>query len=144
MNASIEWIAFNDRVARLLQANQLPTEDLPDNPDAVLFGCLRDGALAGVVGLELYRSSALLRSLAVDSSQRGQGLGFALLQYAEQAAAAKGVRNLYLLTTTAERYFKRRGYEAADRASTPPDIQGTRQFAGLCSASSAFMVKALP
>jgi amino-acid N-acetyltransferase len=53
------------------------------------------------------------------------------------------VRNLYLLTTTAERYFKEHGYEAVDRASAPPDIQGTRQFAGLCPASSAFMVKAL-
>jgi amino-acid N-acetyltransferase len=143
MNAAIQWMAFDDSIAQLLQANSLPTDDLPGNPDVELFGCCQHGVLAGVVGLELHGKAALLRSLAVDSSRQGQGLGIALLRHAESVAAAKGVQNLYLLTTTAERYFQQRGYGSAGRDTAPSEIQGTRQFAGLCPASSAFMVKRL-
>jgi amino-acid N-acetyltransferase len=35
------------------------------------------------------------------------------------------------------------GYRRVDRAEAPPSIQSTREFAGLCPASSAFMVKRL-
>lgn len=141
MNSQIQSLAFDARIAQLLQASELPTEDLPDNSSVTLFACIRDGALVGVVGLELYDSSALLRSLAVASKCRGEGIGNTLVQRAEHVAATSGVKNLYLLTTTAEQYFKGRGYSAASRATAPAAIAATRQFAGLCPSSSAFMVK---
>jgi amino-acid N-acetyltransferase len=54
-----------------------------------------------------------------------------------------GVRSIYLLTTTAEVFFKRLGYERIERSRAPPSIERTREFASLCPASSAFMIKQL-
>ena len=71
------------------------------------------------------------------------GMGSALLDYAEQFALSRGVRTLYLLTTTAEGFFVRRGYSTAARENAPPAIRSTREFAGICPASSAFMSKQL-
>jgi amino-acid N-acetyltransferase len=143
MSDPIQSRPFDEQVARLLQASHLPTEDLPDNPLVELFGCTRDGVLLGVVGLEICTTHGLLRSLAVTAEHRGKGLGDALLQYAERVAAARGMKELYLLTTTAERYFMGRGYGTALRDAAPEAITRTRQFAGLCPSSSAFMVKKL-
>jgi amino-acid N-acetyltransferase len=102
-----------------------------------------DGALSALVGLEIYGEDALLRSLVVSAAARTQGLGSALVQHAEEYAAAHQVRALYLLTTTAESYFAHRGYKRLDRSQAPPCIQSTREFASLCPASSAFMIKRL-
>ncbi len=95
------------------------------------------------MGLEIYGRDALLRSLVVSAAARTQGLGSALVLHAEQYAAAHEVRALYLLTTTAESFFEHRGYRRIDRAEAPSAIQSTREFASLCPASSAFMIKRL-
>ena len=110
------------------------------SPDAILFSYNVNNEHCGIVGLELYGSCALLRS-AVSPRRRGEGIGEALLVHAEQAAAQRGVMELYLLTTTAERYFSRRGYDVVDRATAPDAITRTRQFSELCPSSSILMVK---
>jgi amino-acid N-acetyltransferase len=102
-----------------------------------------DGSPTGLVGLELYGTDALLRSLVVGENARGNGLGSTLVGHAERYAVTKGVRSVYLLTTTAEAFFKRLGYERIDRSQAPPSIKETREFASLCPASSAFMMKGL-
>jgi amino-acid N-acetyltransferase len=102
-----------------------------------------DGSPAGLVGLELYGADALLRSLVVGESARGNGLGSTLVEHAEQYAAANRVSSIYLLTTTAEMFFKRLGYGRSDRSQAPLSIKETREFASLCPASSAFMMKTL-
>jgi amino-acid N-acetyltransferase len=53
------------------------------------------------------------------------------------------VRVIYLLTTTAEEFFARRGYRRTERSSAPVAIRNTREFAGICPVSSAFMNKLL-
>lgn len=129
-------------VRALLEANGLPTADLQE--DTIRLLGLQDGnGLAGVVGLELHDEVALLRSLAVRSDLRGTGVGSSLVQAAEQAAGRSGVRQVFLLTTTAESFFSRRGYTRHDRAAAPNAIKGTAEFASLCPASAAFMVKHL-
>jgi amino-acid N-acetyltransferase len=127
----------------ILEAAKLPTEDLRDEMLAHFVYVDSDGAPQGVVGLELLGSEALLRSLAVESQARGLGLGKSLVEHAEKHAAAQGVQSLYLLTTTAEGFFKRLDYARVDRNAAPPTIQETREYASLCPASSAFMVKQL-
>ena len=72
-----------------------------------------------------------------------QEAGSALIEHAEQYAASRSVRSIYLLTTTAEAFFKRLGYERIERSQAPPSIERTREFASLCPTSSAFMVKSL-
>ena len=91
----------------------------------------------------LSSAVALLRSLAVGENARGKGVGSTLVAHAEHYAASKRVRSLYLLTMTAEAFFKRLGYERIDRSRAPPFIKQTSEFASLCPASSALMVKFL-
>jgi N-acetylglutamate synthase-like GNAT family acetyltransferase len=128
---------------RLLQASELPTSDLTDAHMGDFFYAGDSGAPVGLVGLEFYGGNALLRSLAVASERRGSGLGSALVERAESHARARGARLIFLLTTTAERFFKSRGYVPADRATAPEAIRTSREFADLCPASSAFLVKQL-
>jgi amino-acid N-acetyltransferase len=127
----------------LLQAQGLPVSDITDEHLEHFFFVGSDGSPSGVVGLELHGIDALLRSLVVAENARSTGLGSRLVKHAEQYAASKSVRSIYLLTTTAEAFFKRLGYERIERSQAPPSIERTCEFTGLCPASSAFMVKSL-
>ena len=127
----------------LLRDAALPTEDLSDAHMEDFFYCGDARAPFGVVGLEFLGSDALLRSLAVTSACRRHGLGATLVAVAESHARLQGARAVYVLTTTAEGFFKRRGYVAAERATAPDAIRASREFADLCPASSAFLVKHL-
>lgn len=91
----------------------------------------------------MYGKYALLRSLAVAPDHRGSGIATALVTHAEQHAQSQGVTSVFLLTTTAEEFFRRRGYVATERSHAPDAIRATREFADLCPASSALLVKAL-
>ncbi|MDM8350787.1 arsenic resistance N-acetyltransferase ArsN2 [Pseudomonas sp. sp1636] len=144
MQATIQAIAIDGQAQQLLAACHLPTDDLQDVAnDLRLFGCQAGGRLMGLVGLQIHGTDALLRSLAVADAARGQGLGAELLAHAERQAAAHGVHAIYLLTTTAEAFFARRGYCLSERATAPLAIAASRQFCGLCPATAAFMRKRL-
>ena len=121
----------------------LPVSDISAEHAPQFFGIRADGKLVAIVGLECFGTVGLLRSLAVDSAQRGQGLARQLVAYAERTAAAQGVAALFLLTTTAADFFGKLGYAAAPRSAAPSAIQATRQFAELCPASSALLVKSV-
>jgi amino-acid N-acetyltransferase len=127
----------------LLQPQGLPVSDISAEHLEHFFFVGPDGSPTGLVGLELYGTDALLRSLVVAENVRGKGLGSTLINHAEQYAASKGVRSIYLLTTTAEAFFKRLGYERIERSHAPTSIEQTREFADLCPASSAFMLKSI-
>lgn len=127
----------------LLGAQGLPFSDIADEHLEHFLYAGSDAAPTGMVGVEIYGSNALLRSLVVANNARIVGLGSALVQQVEAYAAARQVAAIYLLTTTAERFFERRGYRRADRTQAPPAIQATAEFASLCPASSAFMFKQL-
>jgi amino-acid N-acetyltransferase len=130
-------------IRALLAASGLPGEDLT-SAHLVSFWVRRDTAgLAGVVGLEPRGRTALLRSLAVRSDTRGGGLGTDLLSHAESQATALGVDAVYLLTTTAERFFAAHGYAVTSRETAPPAIQATTEFAELCPSNSVCMTKRL-
>jgi amino-acid N-acetyltransferase len=127
----------------LLQAQGLPVSDITDEHLEHFFFVGSCGSPTGLVGLEIYGTDALLRSLVVGEHARSKGLGSELIEHAEHYAASKSVRSIYLLTTTAEAFFKRLGYERIDRSQAPPSIERTREFASLCPSNSAFMVKSL-
>ena len=127
----------------LLASARLPTEDLSDAHCEHFFYTGTREAPTGLVGLEMFDGVALLRSLVVSESARGSGAGSALLHHAEDYARKRGVHTIYLLTTTAEAFFERRGFTRADRASAPAAIRATREFSGICPASSAFMSRTL-
>ena len=130
-------------VVALLAEAQLPTEDLTERHCEHFFFTGPDARPDGLVGVELFGEVALLRSLVVADCLRGTGAGSALLARAERHAREQGVKHLYLLTTTAEAFFTRRGYTRAARDTAPAAIRATREFTGICPGSAAFMVKPL-
>ena len=130
-------------IRRLLEGSDLPTGDLTP---ALLRNFLvqrESSELVAVGGLESAGESVLLRSVAVAPSQRGRGLGRQIVEALEALARDRGYHQMYLLTTSAERYFGKRGYERVTRESAPPGIRATREFSSLCPSSSSLMVKAL-
>jgi amino-acid N-acetyltransferase len=131
-------------VQRLLAEAKLPTSDLSPAHLEHFFACGPVEAPHGVVGLELYGNVALLRSLAVSPESRGNGYGKALIAYAERYAQSRGVREVFLLTTTAAELFERFDYRRIDRESAPDVIRKTEEFSALCPSTSAFMAKTLP
>ena len=130
-----------EEVIALLAECNLPDADIDASSPIRFFG-VRDGSvLVAVVGLELYPPVGLLRSLAVAPDFRARGTGRKLVAFSESFAAANGVQTLFLMTTTAERFFLALGYAQASRASAPAAIRGTSQFSTLCPDSSAFLSK---
>lgn len=135
-------------ILKVLSEASLPTEDVSVGmmQDFLVCESSGDGGdpnLVGVVGLEAYDDVGLLRSLAVSEHVRGHGLGGRLVSAIEEHAKSRGVRTMYLLTTTAEPFFTARGYEVAQRDEAPEAIRSTQEFAGLCPATAAFLAKAL-
>jgi amino-acid N-acetyltransferase len=129
-------------VLALLEECRLPTSDLAQAVPRFL-GEVDDNGLAGVVGVEPHGKVGLLRSLAVRTGRRGSGLGSRLADAAEHWAAAQGIGTLYLLTTTAESFFVRRGYAAEPREQVDPVIRATTEFTSACPASAVVMRRSL-
>lgn len=131
------------QVLRLVGEAGLPIDDLDEADLSHFLGLGPRNRPVGVVGLELLGATALLRSLAVDTGARGEGSGTALVEAAEGHAMREGVEVVYLLTTSAERFFERLGYARVSRESAPPEIQRTREFSEMCPAGAALMMKYL-
>ena len=51
---------------------------------------------------------------------------------------------MFLLTTTAESYFGKRGYSTTSREAVPEAIRNTKEFASVCPSSAVVMVKHMP
>jgi amino-acid N-acetyltransferase len=130
-------------IKRLLADCELPFQDLTPSHLAHFVTAQDGGRIVGAVGLELLGESALLRSLAVAAPYRSQGVGAELTRRAEAYARSQGVRTLYLLTTTAERFFARRGYRSLAREAVPVAVQATAEFQSLCPETAVCMSKHL-
>ena len=130
-------------IVALLAAADLCHDDLAPEHMAHFLTIREGGELIGTVGLEVFGSDALLRSLIVASSHRGEGLGIQLVEGIEAHAHDIGVTSLYLLTTTADRFFDRHGYEQIERASVPEAIGATTEFVSFCPDSAVCMRKRL-
>jgi amino-acid N-acetyltransferase len=129
-----------DVVAALLERESLPLAGLQNQFDHTLVA--RVGArIVGCAALEVYQDGALLRSVAVDAAHRGTGLGIELTRAALRLAEAHRIGAVYLLTTTAERFFPRFGFEVIDREDVPCSVAGSAEFRGACPSSAVVMRK---
>lgn len=130
-------------IVSLLASCGLPTQDSASLRLDDFITAKNDAGLAGVVGLERQGEDALLRSLAVQSTCSGSGIGAKLVQAIEHHAKKTGVSHLYLLTISASRFFARIGYQEIARSSAPASIQATVQFMSLCSSQAVCMTRKL-
>jgi len=125
-------------VVRLLSSNHLPVADLESHIDTFMLA-KRNGIVVGTAGLQIYGELALLRSLCVAEDHRLKRIGAALVSAVASRALARGVRELYLLTTGAASYFANLGFMQIDRELAPPEIRNTAQFSTLCPTSAVCM-----
>jgi amino-acid N-acetyltransferase len=127
----------------LMERAHLPTDDLALHLEAA-FVAREGGRVVGSAALELYKDGGLLRSVAVDEDHRGTGLGNRLTAAVIEDAQRRALPALYLLTTTAERFFPRFGFEQISRDEVPASVQTSIEFREACPASATVMRKVLP
>ena len=128
-------------VQSLLKAHHLPFEDLTTSRVEFIRHYASNNQLIGCIGLEVYDEYGLLRSFAVHQAYHHQGTGGKLLRELFVKSEKLGIKQLHLLTTTADRYFLRFGFDVADRQNAPSVITHTTEFSELCPSSSVYMVK---
>lgn len=126
----------------LLTQADLLTDDLPANLGTFTLACA-DGQLVGVAGVEMLGKYGLLRSVAVLPAYKGQQIGNQLVDVSILTARNQSVSAIYLITTTADRYFERLGFARVERSNVPDVIAQTQQFSNLCPASAVVMKKML-
>ena len=129
-----------EQLITLLQTENLPTEDI-SRELSHFFVIAEAGNIIGAIGLELYGKNGLLRSLIVDRYYRNQSLASILLDALLVYAAKQGINSLYLITTTAEKYFARKTFTVISRALIPLSISSSREFSTLCPATATVMLK---
>jgi amino-acid N-acetyltransferase len=127
-------------IERLLSASELPLDCLQESLSTFVVAQAGD-EIVGVAGLEPCCEYALLRSVAVAPEWRAHGVGRALVTRVISDAEASGIRGLYLLTLTAERYFPSFGFREIAREEVPEDIRATAEFQGACPASATVMCR---
>ena len=129
-------------VLGLLTRHRLPVDGLREHLATTLIA-RHAGRIVGSAALELYADGALLRSVAVATEQQGLGLGRELTEAAIALARDRRAPALYLLTTTADKYFPRLGFEAIERAEVPETVQTSVEFTSACPSNAIVMRKSL-
>ncbi len=128
----------------LLVLSSLTVQDIsPEKLARFLAARNADGAIIGTTGLEAFSEAGLFRSLAVHPDWRGTGLGKKLTAGIEDMARRLGLKQLFLLTTTAPDFFRKSGYQAISRTDVPDEIAATEEFRGICPASAKCFCKTL-
>lgn len=144
MDITIEKARPDDAAAilQLVRGLALPLDGLSDHLDTAVVA--RQGArLVGVAALEAYRDGVLMRSVAVDPALQSMGVGRRLTDAVLTLARSIGAPHAYLLTTTAERYFPKFGFERIERTEVPASVQASIEFRSACPSSAIVMRKAL-
>jgi amino-acid N-acetyltransferase len=129
-------------ILRLLTSCQLTVEGLTDHLATSLVARNQTG-MVGTVTLEMFDDGALLRSLAVEPSAQGRGIGRRLVDESIALAASASAPAVYLLTITAEQFFPRFGFERIERADVPGSLLRSAEFAYACPPSSIVMRRLL-
>jgi amino-acid N-acetyltransferase len=126
----------------LLKDNELPYSDI--NTESVqLFSIEQDKQTIGIIGFEQYGKHGLLRSFVIEKQYRSKGLGARILSDFEKMASEQGITEFFILTTTADKFFARNGFEVFDRNAVPQLIANTTEFDSICPASAVCMRKIL-
>jgi C_GCAxxG_C_C family probable redox protein len=137
---SIRLINNNEiqSVKDLLSECNLPTTDIEIGKQ-IFYGIFSNDLLLGCIGFEHYGADALLRSLAVRKEYRGKGLGIALYNKTTDHCLHSGITSLFLLTTTAEKFFNKLGWIKCERSFVPDDVKQSQEFANICPSSAVCM-----
>jgi amino-acid N-acetyltransferase len=126
----------------LLERVDLPLAGVDDHVRTMLVA-REDGHVVGTAALELYADGALLRSVAVEPRRQGRRLGHELTEAALRLAGTHGADAVFLLTTTADGFFPKFGFERIARDDVPANVRASVEFRSVCPASAIVMRKHL-
>lgn len=129
-------------VRRLLETQHLPLDGIDEHVSTMVVA-KKGSEVVGAAAVELYADGALLRSVVVDPMVQGQGLGHRLSDAALSIAKERGTHTAFLLTTTAENFFPKLGFEQIVRDDVPASVQASIEFQSACPASAVVMRKRL-
>jgi amino-acid N-acetyltransferase len=144
--SSVNYTMANDEnveaIVALLKTNNLPVSDI-NTGQRIFLVALSDGKTIGCVAVETYGDAGILRSLAVNNDYRGKGIGQKLVAETENWSRENGLKNLYLLTTTAAGFFSKMGWENTERTSVPESVGKSSEFASICPSIAVCMHKTI-
>ncbi|HSF17938.1 MAG TPA: arsenic resistance N-acetyltransferase ArsN2 [Vicinamibacteria bacterium] len=128
-----------DEVLELLGESALPGAGVEDHFGGFLVARDGDGRVVGCIGMEKYGDAGLLRSLAVRADERRTGVGRCLVERLLEEARVSKIRSMFLLTTTAEWYFSRFGFQPIGRDEADPRLGASQELRGACPDSAVLM-----
>lgn len=130
-------------IKTLLHSVNLPGSDLESAP-IHFFGIKENNELIATSALEICGSNAILRSIAIHPDFQKSGYGKQIVKFLEKRAIELGINKFFLLTTTAETFFKKLEYQPVKRESCPDEIISSAPFRGICPSTATCLFKNLP
>ena len=140
MEFTIEMAEQTDflQIHNLLECSGLSIRGV--NADAGKYYIAKGTSVIGVLGFEIYNTSALLRSLAIYPQFKKRGIAKQLIEHVLNNARQHTCDTAYLLTNTAADYLSAYGFVPIDRDDIPSDILTTSALGDVCPMSSICMV----
>jgi N-acetylglutamate synthase-like GNAT family acetyltransferase len=126
-------------ILALLERSGLPLAGYADHLATALVG-RQEQRIVASAALEVYGPAVLLRSVAVDASQRGHGLGKRIVLAAVALSREHGAGAIYLLTESAQTFFERLGFKSLPRNAVPATVQASLEFTIACPDTVQAMV----
>ena len=130
--------ADRDAIESMLEKAGLPAREVDAHLENFLVAT-QHGPLLGCAGVELYATTALLRSLAVEPEYRSMGLGRRLTGALLDQARQRGCVEAVLLTSTAVELARSFGFAETPRELLPQAVRDSWEFSGTCCASARCM-----
>lgn len=130
--------ALDDRIIDWLKQYNLPTDDLPSESIEFYEGVV-SGSRVCAGALQTLDSNVLLRSVVVSPEKQGNGYGQALTQFLLKQVRTSQSESVYLLTTTADSFFKKLEFFEIEREALPTSIQSTEEGESLCPDTAVCM-----
>jgi amino-acid N-acetyltransferase len=122
----------------LLKQENLPIADIASGLPH-FFVATEGTAIVAGIGMEHFGKAALLRSMFTTPAWRNRGLASMLTDTLLQYARQEGAQSIYIVTTTAEKYFLKKGFEPIERSSVDKLVLQSAEFNGLCPSTATIM-----
>jgi amino-acid N-acetyltransferase len=140
MNVAIGPAAAEDLpvILDLLRRSKLPVLGFERHLATAIVA--REGErIVGCAAVEIHGAGGLVRSLAVELSSRGLGLGHQLTEAVLALARARAVRTVYLLTESAPEFFAKLGFTRVTRNDVEAAVRTSDEFTSACPADAVVM-----
>jgi amino-acid N-acetyltransferase len=80
-----------------------------------------------------------MRSVSVKESYRGQSLGYKIVDDLLLKAKEKRVKDIFLLTETASKFFTKKGFKKISRDLVPEEVKASSEFLHICPVTADCM-----